>query len=229
MTVGCASANVDVLTKPQTQLVKPDFVLVYDCAVSAKEVNLDHGFAAQAMRESSDQTPNEQELKIGHAVAKALSDGLVENLRRAGIRAGKPADGVKPTDSTLIVTGKFVRIDQGNQTLRVWVGFGLGNGDIQALMECYQGGKMIAKGMVTTSGSLKPGLAVPVAGGAAAGTLLVSSAVGAGAAGVSETFMSTVEADANRASKEVARKIVQGYINRGWARPEDMEKMDSLF
>ncbi len=229
MCIGCASANIDVLARPKTQLIQPDYVLVYDCAVSAKEVDLDHGFIATAIRDSDNTNPSEQELKIGHAVAQALSDGIVENLRLVGIRAGKASDGYKPNPSTLVIFGKFVKIDQGNQAVRVLIGFGFGNGDIQVLLECAQGGRSIAKAMVTTSGSLKPGLAVPVAGGAAAGTLVVSSIASGAATGISETFMATLEADAHRAAKEIAKKIVQGYINRGWAKPEAMDKLNSFF
>jgi hypothetical protein len=56
------------------------------------------------------------------------------------------------------------------QTMRVWAGFAFGNGELQALLECSQGGRPVEKALVSTSGSIKPGLAVPVAGGAAAGT-----------------------------------------------------------
>ena len=229
MGMGCATANVDLLSKPVTNLVQPDFILVHDLAVTADEVTMDKGFAAQAIRDSGDQTQSQLEIQVGHAVAKALTYGLVENLRLAGIRAGAARDGFKPTDKTLVIYGKFVRIDQGNQSLRVWIGFGFGNGEMQALMECSQGGRVLNKAMVTTSGSLKPGLAVPVAGGAAAGTLLVSSAVAGSATGLSETLLSTVQADANRASKEVAKKIVQGYINHGWLRPDAIEKLNTFF
>lgn len=227
--MGCASANVDLLARPATNVVCPDYILVYDLAVTPDEVTMDKGFAAQAIRDSGEQTQSQLEIQVGHAVAKALTDGLVENLRLAGIRAGAARDGHKPTDKTLVIYGKFIRIDQGNQSMRVWVGFGFGNGEMQALMECSQGGRFINKAMVTTSGSLKPGLAVPVAGGAAAGTLLVSSAVAGSATGLSETFLSTVQADANRASKEVAKKIVQGYINHGWLKPDALEKLNTFF
>jgi len=229
MGMGCATANVDVLLKPSTELVCPDYVLVYDLAVTPEEVTLDRGFAAEAMRDTGQQAQTKQEIEVGHAVAKALTDGLVENLRLAGIKAGAARDGFKPTDKTLVVYGKFVRIDQGDQTLRVWVGFGFGNGEMQALMECKQNGRVINKAMVTTSGTIKPGLAVPVAGGAAAGTLVVSAAVAGSATGLSETFLATVSADANRASKEVAKKIVQGYINHRWLGPEALEKLNTFF
>ena len=230
MVIGCASAKVDVMLRPSTNVVPPDFVLVYDLAVTPDEVAVDHGFAAQVVREVSDQAQTQEEIQVGHTAAMALTDGIVENLRLAGIRAAKARDGeFKPTDKTLVVYGKFVRISQGNQTLRVLVGFGFGNGEMQALMECSQGGRLINKAMVTTLGSLKPGLAVPVAGGAAAGTLLVSSAVAGTASGLSETFLATIQADANRASKEVAKKIVQGYINHGWISPDALEKLNTFF
>ena len=63
----------------------------------------------------------------------------------------------------------------------------------------------------------------------AAGILLVSSAVAGSATGLSETFLATVQADANRASKEVAKKLVRGYINRGWLNPDAIEKLNTFF
>ena len=106
--------------------------------------------------------------------------------------------------------------------MRVWVGFGLGNGEIRAVIEGRQGGRVLAKAQIKTSAGHKPGLLVPVAGQAAAGSAIAASATAgaAGAAtGASEAFMATVESDAHRVAKAVSKKVVQSYINRGWLPP----------
>ncbi len=226
---GCASAKVDVLTRPQANITRPDFILVQNLAVTPDEVELDRGAVAKSMRDSDKKAQDEMEVKIGHAAAQAFTDELVNDLRKAGIRAAKTTDGYKPTASTLVIKGKFAQISQGNQTTRVLIGFGFGNGDIKAMVEAYQNDKLIAKAMVTTSGGHKPGLLVPVAGGAAAGTAVASAAVSGGATVMSESFSATVQADAQRAAKEVAKKLVQGYINHQWASPEALDKINGLF
>lgn len=226
---GCASAKVDVLTRPQSGIIEPDFILVKDLAVTADEVKLDSGAVAKATRNSGSKKPEDLEIQLGHVVAQAFTDALVDNLRKAGIRTAKISDGYKPTDKTLIISGKFVQINQGNQTTRVLIGFGAGNGDIQALIDATQGNKQIARAMVTTTGSYKPGLLVPVAGGAAAGSVIVSSAVAGGTTALSEGFVAGVQCDAQRAAKDVAKKIVQGYINHGWASPDALRKIEAIF
>ncbi len=228
---GCASADVDVMARPQTTapLVQPDYVLVYDLAVTPDDVKTDRGLAAQAVNEMRGQPQTAEEIRVGRKAAMAFTDALVEDLRKAGIRAGRARDGYKPTAKTLVISGKFTQVDQGNQTMRVWVGFGLGGGEIRALIDGSQGDRVIARAQIKTTGSFKPGLLVPVAGGAAAGTAITSSAVAAGGTGISEGLTATIEADANRAARAVAKRIVQGYINHYWVSQNSMDKLNSLF
>jgi hypothetical protein len=40
--------------------------------------------------------------------------------------------------------------------------------------------------------------------------------IGAVTTGVNETFLATVEADAKRTAKEVAKKVEKAYKKRGW-------------
>ncbi len=226
---GCASADVDIITRPQGNLNRPDFVLVQNLAVTPKEVELDRGVIAEAIRDNGTQSQTELETQIGHVAAKAFTDELVSDLRKAGIAAYSMDDKRKPTTHTLIIKGEFVQINQGNQTARVLIGFGVGNGDIRAMIRAYQNNKMIASASVSTSGGYKPGMLIPVAGGAAAGTAVASAAVSGGSTVLSESFSATIKADAQRAAKEVAVKLVQGYINHGWATRDDLDKINGMF
>ena len=226
--VGCASAKLQGLQKTDVEVVKPDFVLVNDLAVTPKEIELDKGLAAKVINELTDAKQTEEEIKLGRAVATTLTNALVEDLRKAGINAVKASPDVKTTPVTLVITGRFIQVDQGNQTQRVLLGFGIGGGQLRAQFNVSQGGRLIASAQVVTSGSKKPGLLIPIAGGAAAGSY-ATAAVAGGAAGMSEGFMATVGADAQRAAKVAAKRIVQGYINHGWATPEDLKKLDAIF
>jgi len=225
---GCASAKTEILTRPQNNVVEPDMIIVQNMAVTPDEVTLDTGAAAKLTRDTS-KSQDDLEIQLGHIVAQAFTDELVDDLRKAGIPTAKATDGYKPTDKTLVIKGKFMQINQGNQTVRVLIGFGFGNGDIQAMVEAYQNNKMIASGMVKTTGGHRPGILVPVAGGAAAGQIAVSAAASATSNTLGESFVSSVKCDAQRAAKDVARKLVQGYINHGWAKPEALSKIDGLF
>lgn len=226
---GCASAKVEVTSKSPDYLQHPDFVMVDNLAVSPKNVKIDDGMAAKIERKSKDITQSKEEIQVGNAMADALTNAIVKYLKMGGIKAVKGGSSTKPTNKTLVVGGKFVQIDRGNQTMRVLIGFGLGNGTMKAMVDCKQGGKVIAQGIVTTLGSYKPGLLVPIAGGAAAGTVVVSATVSGAATGVSEGFLATINADADRAGKEIAKKIVQGYINHGWLKPDAIDRLNGIF
>ena len=52
--------------------------------------------------------------------------------------------------------------------------------------------------------------------GALAGHAAVAALVSAGVAGVDEAFMASVEADARRTAKEIAKQLKQLFVKQGW-------------
>ena len=86
-------------------------------------------------------------------------------------------------------------------------------------MQALQGGVVVTEGEVQTTSSLKPGLMTSLGVGAATGSLGMAAAVGGGTAVGSEALLVSVEADAKRAAKAVADRLIQGYKDRGWLRP----------
>ena len=212
---GCAGAKVDPTMTSNRPLPRPDFIIVNNFAVTPGEVKLDRGLMATAARDEKGRDPNEEEAKVGHYVAERLSVTLVEELRDKGITAVRAGPGVAPGNTTVILNGQFMTIDQGNQSERVWIGFGMGGSELRTRIQAIQAGELIAQADTSTKSSLKPGMLTSAGASAAAGTG-TALAVGAATTGFSEVFMSTVEADARRTAKEVAKKIHQGYVNRGW-------------
>ena len=211
---GCASATVDQ-TKRAGVLPKPDMVLVTNFAVTPAEVTLDRGLMATAMRDASDRTLNEEENVVGHLVAEKLAQALVEELRNQGIPAARPGPNVRTSATTAVVTGQFVTVDQGNQSARVWIGFGMGGSQLQTRVQIVQDGQVVAIGETSTKAGIKPGMLVS-AGASAAADSGAALAVGAAGTGLSESFLATVQADATRTAKEVAAAIKRAYVARGW-------------
>jgi hypothetical protein len=52
--------------------------------------------------------------------------------------------------------------------------------------------------------------------GAVTGNIGMAAAIGGGMAVGSEALLVSVEADAKRAAKAVADRVIQGYKDRGW-------------
>src|SRR5262249_16604294 len=126
--------------------------------------------------------------------------------------------GVTPSDTTAIVTMQFITIDQGHQTQRVWLGFGLGASELRVQGQLYQNGELIGKGEARTKPGLQPGMAATVTTGALVGPAGVTGAVvvGAAGAGFSEAFLRGVDADATRTADAVAENFRVYYVKRGW-------------
>ncbi len=212
---GCPKATVTQTKATLGPLPRPDMIVVYDFAVTPAEVKLDQGIMQKALRDSSSRAVSKEETALGHAIANKLSEDLVAEFRKAGIAATRAGLQVYPSDTTVILTGEFITIDEGDQTKRIWIGFGLGGTELRTRVQLIQGGQLIAEGETKTRSSLKPGMLV--SGGLAAGAeSVVPLVVGGTATTISETVRGTIEADAARTAEQVVKRVKKAYQERGW-------------
>src|SRR5206468_12427561 len=77
---GCAPTLVDTVQdySGKSPLPMPDRVLVYDFAVSATDVKLNSAIGARLANLLTGAKENEEQVKVGRAVAKVLSESLVK-------------------------------------------------------------------------------------------------------------------------------------------------------
>jgi hypothetical protein len=216
---GCAGARVDVAQQAPSDVPQPDFIIVERFAVSPEDVKLDRGLSAQALRGLQARALNDEERKVGAAVATVLAEELVRLLREAGIPAYVDSYAPTATRTTALIQGQFLSVDEGDRTQRVWLGFGLGGSKLQIKYEILQDGAVVAQGEVQTTSNLKPGLLASLGVGAAAGSIATAAAIGGGTAVASEALLVSVEKDAKQAAKAAFERIRQTYKERGWLRP----------
>ena len=212
---GCASAKVNPTMPASKTLPRPDVLIVHDFAVTPSDVQLDKGIVASIYRDGMGPPATPEEVTVGRMVANKMSEKVVADLRQAGINAVRAGPDVHPTATSGELQGQFEKVNQGNQSQRVWVGFGLGGSELHARGEYIQNGKVVSQGTATTTSNLKPGMLASGAAAVATGGA-APLAVGAAATVYSEAFTAGVEADASRMAAEVARKARQYYIDRGW-------------
>ena len=215
---GCAS--VDVKATRHRKAEKPDFILVNDFAVKPADVQLDQGVATTAALEAGLVNQTAEEVRLGRLASETLAAKLVAALRDEGIQAYRPSDKVPPTPRTIILAGRFLSVDQGNRTLRVAAGFGLGHTELRTHVIGYQNREKIAEAVTITGSAPRPGVAVSLGAGAVAGSLATAAASGGATTAAGELFLSTVEVDSQRTAKELAAQIGQAYRNRGWLPPQ---------
>jgi hypothetical protein len=207
---GCNSASVSTSREWGWELPKPDKIVVHNFAVTPAEVKLDRGAMATAVRDAQNRSVPEEEAKLGHLVSEKLSQTLVEELNKAGIDAVRAGPNVKVTNTSIVLTGTFLNIDEGNQTARIWIGFGLGGSKLRTELQANQGKLMIAEAQTTTDAGLSPGMVT------SAGSNSANVAASAAGTGFSETVMNTAEADARRTAKAIVKEVQKAYQRRGW-------------
>jgi hypothetical protein len=215
LAIGCASTNVEQ-TRRAGALPKPDRILVRNFAVTLADVELDRGIGPTIARDATGEVGSSQEQKLGRAAADALADELVTKLRGAGLPAERSSGRVALTPTSLVITGKFLTLDEGNQTMRTLVGFGAGASHVTTRVQAWMDGQLVAEGETAAKSGKKPGAAVTLGAGAAMGTAATAAAVAAATTGASELFLTSVQADARRTGSEIADRVLRAYRERGW-------------
>jgi hypothetical protein len=216
----CGPTKVKTTEEYTGKLPRPDRILVYDFAVSPDEVKHDTGLSAEIVRAVEGKPRTADELKIGHAAAGALAKELVKKIQGFGLPAERAA-GVPPTSGNiLLVQGQLVSVDQGNRTERVVIGFGAGRTDVKANVQVYditaEGKQKVEQLQADAKSGRKPGMALMMGAGALAGHLLTSAVVSGTVSAAGEASWETVEADARRLAKDVAKELGQFFVAQEW-------------
>ncbi|HTP42066.1 MAG TPA: DUF4410 domain-containing protein [Nitrospiria bacterium] len=221
----CAPTSVEVTGEVSGQLPKPDRILVYDFAVTPDEVKLDSGLEADVKSDiehtTSASARSAQEVKIGHAVANAISDELVKAIQGYGFPAERGLGLPAPSGGhTYLVKGQLFSIDEGNSTERVVIGLGAGRNSVQARVQFYEltpeGLSKVESMRGEAKGMAQPGMAETMGVGAIAGHLLVSTLVSGALTAGNELSWGSVNADSKRLAKAVAADLEKYFISQGW-------------
>jgi hypothetical protein len=215
--LGCASASVKPIagTADQSMLPRPGVFLVYDFAVGADDVVIDT-FGSEFQSEGKKLTEEEQ---TAYATADSLSVAIVEQLRKEGIDAQRARDGDVPPLHAILLKGQFITIDKGSRFKRMVIGFGAGSSELRVRGQAYQvterGLRRIAEAEAKATGSKMPGMAIPVAGGAAMGSA-ATSAVISGGMNIAKEAGGAMNPDVKRIAAEIAERAKAFYVRQGW-------------
>ncbi|MCE9590211.1 MAG: DUF4410 domain-containing protein [Planctomycetes bacterium] len=198
---GCESDSVEVTDKNQpyaeTQVKKPDFVMVDAFAVTPDEVKVMRGISPAIAQAFDDQTLTQEEVAIGHEVSTTLQKELVRELNERGIKTYATEQAPPTTFKTGVIKGFFCEVNQGDRTGRNLIGFGVGQSSISTRVLFNVREVNVASATVTTKAELKLGR-LPVV------------------AAIDEAMHGTIERDAKRVAKKIADEVEQAYRKRGW-------------
>jgi Domain of unknown function (DUF4410) len=219
---GCAPPHVETQQASDSgRLPPPTGVVVEDFAVSPEQVRLDQGVSARVQRMTGDVPLSQTQAQVAEEARVTLAQALRAKLASYGLPAmALPAGGAIP-EHTLLIQGQIVAIDEGNRTRRVLIGLGAGHSSVSADAQLYYKAEPGRPSFVqsftanATSGR-RPGMAVPLGAGAAAGHVAASAALSGTVQGVGEARRTSVDEDAVRIADALARQIGEFAEAQGW-------------
>ena len=213
---GCASATTmisDASVPVALAHAPADVIYVRGFDVSANQVRVDdnvmHRVKAMATGNAGALSQDQTAIDARNAVA----DEIVRELQAKGLHAVRIDGPVPAKANTLIVEGRFDKIDEGKSRRRMLIGLGAGKSDVsvsvQVLYQPAHGAPVPVELFQTSADSgHMPGIAETAGVGAAAGALTNAAAVGAGVHGATEVKRDSVAAEAKRVGDAVAKQVV---------------------
>lgn len=138
LATGCATkvtASAPILSPEAASVQRPKRVLVADFQVDLGSLRQDQAIGLRLQRAVDGGNAVAARKAIAAEVQSAISDAVVEALSKAGLPAEHALPGAVYHPGDLVVTGRVLRIDEGNRTRRQGVGFGLDKSIVEAKAE----------------------------------------------------------------------------------------------
>jgi Domain of unknown function (DUF4410) len=196
-------------------LPKPDTVQIQDFALPVGVVTLDDSAAGRLHTRiflRRDPADASVPAALAQQVQTSFSKALISDLQKSNVQAQRVVgNGSLASGSFLMVSGEITAIDEGNKVKRVMVGLGRGESDVQThvtISSVTNGQATVVLELNLHSASGKKLGALETAGG---GSIALSAAEG----DVGDRH-STVQADASRMAKGVAKQIQELMLNQKW-------------
>ncbi len=130
----CGQTGIrEAVITPEKNLPRPARILVYDFAVSEREVTEYQGIMRQ---QPTIKDPAERERQIAIDVKNALAGQVVDGLRALGFVVERASGGTPATGNELLIDGQFFTVNEGNPVRRL---VGTGTSTVEAQAQAYQG------------------------------------------------------------------------------------------
>lgn len=130
LVAGCAAttATVTPTVRAPAGLPRPDRVLVNDFEVANADSDLSEDLVPPVARGTGGAARTEEEIRVGKATAKVLTDSLIQELGSRGIAAQRASEAAPPELNTLSIRGRFMWRDKDAGTMRARIWYYQGSG-----------------------------------------------------------------------------------------------------
>ena len=129
LVAGCATtATVTPTVRAPAGLPRPDRVLVNDFETANADSELNPDLVPPVQPGTGGAARTEEEMRVGKAAAKVLTDSLIQELRSRGIEAQRASEAAPPEMNTLSIRGRFLWRDKDAGTMRARIWYYQGSG-----------------------------------------------------------------------------------------------------
>ncbi len=203
-------------------LPRPDRVLIYNFEYNPAVIKLNSSIIAKMERSGEDQ--NNDKMEVGREVADALATELTTNISKLGLNPLRADQNMPLSQGSILITGRFSNIDEGNRARRNIVGLGMGQSSVDCDVSVMAPGpsgyeNLIGFNAHGDSGEM-PGAAVFGPAGAAAGAG-AGAIVGANVAiGGVKSYRSASAQQATKIADKIASQLAKYCAQQGWISPD---------
>jgi len=222
---GCAHTDVKTSNElASSGLPRPQQVLIYNFAVTPEDVKQNSSIFARLGRNLGDSNQTEEQIQVGREVADALATELTQKIANMGLTATRAIDNVPVAPGSILITGRFVNIDEGNRLRRNLIGFGLGESSVDAEVRVLAPGpsgytELEVFEAHADSGNM-PGAAVMGPAGAAAGAGTAAVLATNAAIGGVKSYKSASAQQAKKIADKISEQLTQYFVRQGWISPD---------
>jgi hypothetical protein len=222
---GCASTNVqETYEVANAAMPTPNPVLIYNFAVSPDDVQQNSSIFAKIERNIENNSQTAEEIQLGSEVSDALATELTQKIAALGLYPVRADQSLQPAPGSILITGYFVDIDEGNRLQRNVIGLGMGksylDSKVRVLAPSPSGYKeLIAFDAHADSGEM-PGAAVMGPAGAAAGAGAAAVIATNAVAGGIKSYKSASAEQARKMADKIAAQLAQYFAQQGWINPD---------
>jgi len=222
---GCAHTKVQVSDEiASSGLSRPQQVLIYNFAVSPEDIQQNSSIFAKLRRNIGDSNQTAEQIQLGREVADALATELTQKIAAMGLNSKRAIENVPVPAGSILITGHFVKIDEGNRLRRTVIGLGMGQSSLNTEVRLLAPGpsgytELMVFEAHSDSGNM-PGVAVMGPAGAAAGAG-TAAVVGTNAAiGGAKAYKSSSAQQAKKIADKISEQLAKYFVQQGWINPD---------
>ncbi|MGD9900601.1 MAG: DUF4410 domain-containing protein [Calditrichaceae bacterium] len=232
---GCASTDGQPL-KPvvDERLPRPTTVLIADFASDTSEISQSASLLSHIEKGIRDNTHTAEEIQLAKEVADALAGELAAKIASMGLNPVRVPPDTKISRDSILITGNFVSIDEGNRRRRNLIGLGAGKSSLDCTAGIFtvegSGVRQLTAFDAQVDSRRIPGVAVmgPAgkAAGAGTGAIVSSNLAMSGLKSYHSASVQLAKGLAENIAVEVGKILSQAGLDSSRYRPVNCRELD---